>query len=190
MTQHSQPERLPHVPGSTAADGQQQGIRCRFCGFDNPVGGDACENCGAELNEGIPQPADEYQSGLLGTPLSELTTTGWLRLEQEVDALDAVTRMKAEGADCILVTDRGELRGIFTDRDAMVKLAGRRPPGPTLRDAMTPDPDVLLAGDTVAMAIHRMAVGGLRHIPLVHPDGSVSVVAARDLFRQLIAIRD
>lgn len=187
--QQPQPDQAPTVPGSATPDGQQDGIRCRFCGFDNPVGGDNCENCGAELNEGVPEPVSEFEGGFLGTRLSQLATSGWLRLEQDVPALEAVGRMKSESADCVLVTHRGELAGIFTDRDAMLKLAGRRPPGPTLREAMTPDPDVLLAGDTVAMAIHRMAVGGLRHIPLVHPDGSVTVVAARDLFRHLAANR-
>lgn len=163
----------------------QRWIICRFCGHRNPTGGDACENCGAEFSEGMPESPTAFEGRLLGTRLGDLATGKALWLDGSLNALAAVARMKAEGADCILVRERGELAGIFTDRDAMVKLAGRQAPGPQLRSVMTAHPEVLRADDTVAMAIHKMAVGQLRHVPLVSGDGSVAVIGARDIFRHL-----
>ena len=67
----------------------------------------------------------------------------------------------------MLVVDGGRLVGIFTDRDAVLKVAGR-PLGPRpIAELMTRDPVVLRHDDTIAVAINKMAVGGFRHIPIV-----------------------
>jgi CBS domain-containing protein len=56
---------------------------------------------------------------------------------------------------------------------------------------MTPDPVVLRPDDPIAVAIHKMAVGGFRHIPIVDaghlPTG---VVSARDVFRHIASQLD
>ena len=95
--------------------------------------------------------------------------------------------MHAEGLDSLLVCDGERLVGIFTDRDAVVKAAGRRLDSFDVRDFMTPDPVVLRADETLAVAINKMAVGGFRHIPIVEGDRPVGLVAARDVFRHLAA---
>jgi CBS domain-containing protein len=176
-------------PNAVQARGElpQRSIVCRFCGFENAVGGDACENCGAEFSEGMPESPAAFEGRLLGTRLGDLAMGRVLWLDATTDALVAVERMKAEGVDCVLVGTAGQLAGIFTDRDAMLKLAGRSGPAPALASVMTAKPDVLRAADTVATAIHKMAVGRLRHVPLMHDDGSITVVAARDIFRHLAA---
>lgn len=178
---------MPPNPVPVRGERPQRSIICRFCGFENPVGGDACENCGAEFSEGMPESPAAFEGRLLGTRLGDLATGRVLWLDAGTDALVAVERMKAEGADCVLVGSAGQLAGIFTDRDAMLKLAGRSGPPPALETVMTPHPDVLRAGDTVATAIHKMAVGRVRHVPLTHDDGSITAVAARDIFRHLAA---
>jgi CBS domain-containing protein len=98
--------------------------------------------------------------------------------------------MQAEAVDCLLVTDHGELVGIFTDRDAILKVAGRPSAGITVGDVMTPDPVILRSGDPVAVAIHKMAVGGFRHVPIVDRGQATGVVSARDVFRHLAARLD
>ena len=75
--------------------------------------------------------------------------------------------MQAEGIDCLLVTEGGALVGIFTDRDAILKVAGQRRKRPHVGEVMTHDPVILRSGDPVAVAIHKMAVGGFRHVPIV-----------------------
>ena len=47
---------------------------------------------------------------------------------------------------------------------------------------MTPDPVVLRHDDPIAVAIHKMAVGGFRHIPIVEDGRPTGVVTARDVF--------
>jgi CBS domain-containing protein len=87
-----------------------------------------------------------------------------------------------------LVTHDGRLVGIFTDRDAVVKAAGRRLETFQVGDFMTPDPVVLRHDDPIAVAIHKMAVGGFRHIPIVEDGRPTGVVTARDVFHHLAEI--
>ncbi len=181
------PNPVTPDPPTPGGDRPQRAILCRFCGFENPVGGDACENCAAEFSEGMPESPAAFEGRLLGTRLGDLATGPVLWLDAATDALVAVERMKAEETDCVLVGSAGQLAGIFTDRDAMLKLAGRSGPAPALEALMTAHPEVLRAGDTVATAIHKMAVGKFRHVPLTDDDGSITVVAARDVFRHLAA---
>ena len=74
--------------------------------------------------------------------------------------------MQDAESDCVLVTVDDRLVGIFTDRDAVVKAAGKHLDAFHVRDFMTADPVVLRHDDPIAIAIHKMAVGGLP----AHPD--------------------
>ena len=53
---------------------------------------------------------------------------------------------------------------------------------------MTPDPVVLRHDDPIAVAIHKMAVGGFRHIPIVEDGRPIGVVTAADVFRHLLDV--
>jgi len=45
---------------------------------------------------------------------------------------------------------------------------------------------VLRHDDTLAVAIHKMAIGEFRHIPIVEDGRPIGVVAAADIFRHLV----
>jgi CBS domain-containing protein len=160
---------------------------CPVCRHDNFEGEDNCENCGADLRTAdIPEPATDYRGRLLGESLDDLRPSPAITFDVTAAAAEAVARMHAEPADCVLVTDSGRLVGIFTDRDAVLKVAGRPATGVTLADVMTRDPVVLRHDDSIAVAIHKMAVGGFRHIPVVDGGGlPTGVVSAVDVFRHI-----
>jgi CBS domain-containing protein len=162
-------------------------LLCPICRHDNFEGEDACENCGADLRTSdIPQQALDYRGRLLGEHLDDLRPVAPAIFPADADAADAIARMHADEIDCVLVTEGDRLVGIFTDRDAVLKVAGRPPGMVPLRDVMTRDPVVLRHDDPIAVAIHKMAVGGFRHIPIV--DGGnlpTGVVSARDVFRHI-----
>jgi CBS domain-containing protein len=78
------------------------------------------------------------------------------------------------------------LVGIFTERDAVLKLAGRSMLGVDVGQVMTRDPVVLRHDEPIAVAINKMAVGGFRHIPITDEGRPIGVVAAKDLFEHIV----
>src|SRR5207253_2504036 len=89
----------------------------------------------------------------------------------------------SESLDNVLVTDAGRFVGIFTDRDAVLKVAGGRSDSRTpVGELMTADPVVLRRDDPIAVAINKMAVGGFRHVPIVDRGDPVSVVSGGAAF--------
>lgn len=163
-----------------------QTVVCPVCRFDNFPGDDTCANCGADLwNADTPQPVTTFRGRLLGLSLDALGAPAPNLIDAGASVEDAIARMQSEGIDCLLVTEGEALVGIFTDRDAILKVAGAADGARTIRDVMTSDPVILRSGDPVAVAIHKMAVGGFRHVPIVKAGVPVAVVSAKDVFRHL-----
>lgn len=166
---------------------------CPACRTDNFEGEDSCTNCGADLRtRDIPQPLAEQRDAVLGDRLGALAARALHVVPPTMPAGEAIALMHREEVDCLLVCEGPRLVGIFTDRDAVLKVAGMDGPAPAIGEVMTRDPVVLDREDTVAIAINKMAVGGFRHIPIVEGDDRdrpVGVVAAADLFHHLVTPR-
>lgn len=161
---------------------------CPVCRHDNFEGEDTCVNCGADLaRSDVPQPAVEFHDTILGSHLDALGVGEPSVVEAGITVSEALRRMHEAGTDCLLVRDDDRLVGIFTDRDAVVKTAGKGMSASAVREVMTPDPVVLRPDDSLAVAIHKMAVGGFRHIPVVDAGGRpTAVVTAADVFRHIV----
>jgi CBS domain-containing protein len=176
------------VAGQEAGTG---GIRCPSCGYDNLVGADTCDNCGADLaGHDVPQATMTFHGQLLGEHLDELGAPPPITVTPDTPLDVAIARMHEAETDCVLVMADDRLVGIFTDRDAVVKAAGKRITSFHVRDFMTPDPVVLRHDDPIAVAIHKMAVGGFRHIPILEDGRPTGVVTARDVFHHLASTMD
>jgi len=162
---------------------------CPACGFDNIAGNDDCERCGTPLTGAdVPAPQTRFEARLVDGRLSGLASHSPRTVEPGTPVADVMATMRTDGLDGVLVIDGGRLVGIFTERDALLKLAGRSLAGISVSDVMTPDPVVLREDDTVGVAIHKMALGGFRHIPLVDGGSPTGIVTARDVFHRISEI--
>ena len=162
-------------------------MRCPTCGFENLLGSDVCDNCGSDLaGHDTPQSPTTFRGQLLGEHLDERGIATPETIEATADVNDAIRRMHDKGIDCVLVTEGDRLVGIFTDRDAVLKVAGLERQARPIATLMTRDPVVLRHDETIAVAINKMAVGGFRHIPIVEDGRPTGVVTARDVFRHLV----
>ncbi len=94
----------------------------------------------------------------------------------------ALDRMRRDGVSALLVGD-AFLKGIFTGRDFVVRVAARGldPRDCFLGSVMTTHPECVAPEDPVAYVIERMAAGGYRHVPVVDGDLPVGIVSVRDL---------
>ena len=87
---------------------------------------------------------------------------------------EVVHRMRDENAGCAVITHKGQLVGIFTERDLVARVIGTagaldRP----VADWMTPDPGHVNEDDTIRKAVRLMQRGGYRNIPVVDSKGNV-----------------
>jgi CBS domain-containing protein len=163
-------------------------MQCPVCHFGNFPGDDTCANCGADLwTVDVPEPATGFHGRLLGAHLDELGAPAPQTVPSGMNVEAALEQMQAKGLDCLLVMDGSKLVGIFTDRDAVLKLAGQGRRATAIDDVMTRDPVVLRHDDPIAVAINKMAVGGFRHVPITDGGRPTGVVSARDVFRHIAA---
>ncbi|MCI0409997.1 MAG: CBS domain-containing protein [Acidobacteria bacterium] len=154
---------------------------CPDCGTDNLPGLDNCEECGQDLRSlDIPSARDGLQQVLLETPLREVGLLPPNIVSPGDSVLEAVRLMQKTRHGSVLVVENGKLVGIFTERDVLDRLAGEEVDLERLpvQVVMTPKPQYLGEEDALAFAVHRMAVGHYRHIPVLrdgHPVGFVSI---------------
>lgn len=102
---------------------------------------------------------------------------------------NAIRQMNAHNIGCLLVTNEaGQLAGIFTERDVLMRVAGLVDDltQAVIADYMTPDPLALKANMPLKHALHLMSLHGFRHVPLVNdsfqPEG---IISFRDVVRYL-----
>lgn len=103
----------------------------------------------------------------------------------------AVETMVQQAVGCLLVTDQTQLVGLFTERDVLCKVvAANVDPAKTLvSELMTHSPDTLNIDSPLVFALHRMAVGGYRHVPLLNQEGRpVAVVSMRDIVKHIVSL--
>lgn len=100
------------------------------------------------------------------------------------DTVRTACRLMAdEKVGAMLVMDGDKLAGIFTERDALVKvLVGNLDPDKTkLADVMVRNPQTVRAVQPIAFALLVMVEGGFRHVPVVNDDGKVvGMISSRD----------
>jgi CBS domain-containing protein len=101
---------------------------------------------------------------------------------------EAVALLRQEQVGCLLVCDRGQLVGIFTERDLMQRiLAQGKPLTIRLAECMTPNPTVVSPKESIAAAIGRMEAGGYRHLPVVDASGRpVGVLSVKQIVHYIV----
>jgi CBS domain-containing protein len=95
----------------------------------------------------------------------------------------AAEEMAEHGCNSILVCDGNKLRGIFTERDLLVRVvaAGRDAAGTKLAEVMTPEPDTIGGSEPVVEAVRRMDECGYHHLPVLEDNHLLGVIALRDV---------
>ena len=123
-------------------------------------------------------------SDIFKLPLSELLMPPAAVMDISATIAEAVGLMQKKKIGSVLITRKGKLAGIITERDILNKVVGKMADFKTrpVTDAMTPDPLRLMPGDMIAYAMNNMHVGGYRHIPIVNEkDEPISIISIKDV---------
>ena len=94
----------------------------------------------------------------------------------------ALAIMQENAVGCILIVEGDDLRGIFTERDALNRvLAEARDPDSTpLSDVMTVNLVTLGPRAAAIDALRLMSDVGIRHLPVVEEDDVHGIISLRD----------
>ncbi len=139
------------------------------------------------LIEENPGPS-ELEAAMGHDTLSNVLSHPPLILDTKTSLSEALSQMRENRRGCALLVTDGKLKGIFTERDVLMKVVGKpidleHTPASAY---MTPDPVALHADDVVAFALNKMVIEGFRHIPLVDEEKRpVGVVSMREIIEYL-----
>jgi CBS domain-containing protein len=162
---------------------------CPNCGHDNLPGSEACSSCGQDLSQlDLPVARDRVERSLMEDTVGRLCAVKPICVKPDATLHDALQTMIGGGVGALLiVSDANLVVGILTERDLLTKVAGFHSDLDHLRvqQFMKPDPEVLAASDTLAFALHKMDIGGYRHLPVVRDGQPVGVISVRDMLRHI-----
>jgi CBS domain-containing protein len=146
----------------------------------------------AELID-LPTHDDPLRSSLERDLISSLRLGPAITVPESATLQEAVENLQRHHIGCVLVSGAdGTLQGIFTERDLLNRVAGRKLDWAQCRvsDFMTRNPETLRPDDRIVWALNLMHMGGYRHVPLVdqanHPVGVISVKDIVEFIVELI----
>jgi CBS domain-containing protein len=161
---------------------------CTYCGHLNTDGVDECVECQAPLSDLHLADPGPVEQGLLSDRIAALVTRPPRVVPPGTPVGDVLALLTAESVGCVLVMDGGRIVGIFSERDALLRLNARAEElaGHPVAEFMTPNPECLDGSAKIAFALQRMDLGGYRHVPVVDADGrATGVISIRDVLRYL-----
>jgi CBS domain-containing protein len=129
------------------------------------------------------------RGAILTEPIRGLEPREPVCVRPKTSIRDAIEAMNDAGVGCVLVTQADRLVGILTERDILKKVVGRFELDNLVERFMTKNPERVGMDDGIAYALHKMHVGGYRHIPVVDKDGRpAGVVSIRDIVKFIVSL--
>lgn len=163
-------------------------MKCPYCSFENIIGADTCESCSQDLTslENL-GPKSEMEQSILKTSVANLGPKIPVIVSPEISVEHVITILKENHIGCVLVGSSDRIKGIFSERDALNKVASRfedvaQQP---ISRFMTPDPETLDATTPIAFAINEMSVGHFRHLPVTYQGKLEGIISIRDMLQFL-----
>lgn len=139
----------------------------------------------------IAHAADELRtddvSEILRTPVKQVVSgRPPISAEQTATIRQAAELMSEEDISSLLITDRGRLSGIITDKDLRGRVVARNHGVDAAVSAiMTPEPVTAGPEQFVFEAMLAMSERGIHHLPVVGDDGIHGVITSGDVSRLL-----
>jgi CBS domain-containing protein len=113
-------------------------------------------------------------------------------VNSEETVLAAARFMVERNIGAVPVLARGELAGIFSERDIMKRVlaAGRDPKTTKVSEVMTRDPKVVAPDESLENCMRLMREHGFRHLPVCEGKRLVGLVSLRDLMLRDLSEKD
>jgi CBS domain-containing protein len=132
--------------------------------------------------------AKVLDSSTFKKPLRHIPVKKPITLSPDQTVGEAIQEMQKKRIGCVLITDKGKIAGIFTERDVLMKVAGKKGiEEKKLSEVMTPKVSGFQPDDSIAFVLNAMHVGGYRHVPVVDEKGKpLAVISVKDIISFLL----
>ncbi|MGD0693761.1 MAG: CBS domain-containing protein [Terriglobia bacterium] len=110
-------------------------------------------------------------------------------VEPSASALEAVQVMAEEGVGAVAVVENGSVKGIFTERDVMLRvvLRDRNPRSTKMTEVMTAPVETIHEDTAADEALKHMVERHLRHLPIVNKNGQLlGMLSIRNLLEHMV----
>ena len=118
---------------------------------------------------------------IASTPAAIVTT--------QSSVIDAVKRMSEKRVGAVAVLDKGDLAGIFTERDVMMRvvLEGRDPKTTKMAEVMTKQVETVHEDMSYVEALRLMVERHFRHLPVIGGNGQVlGILSVRNVLQHTV----
>ena len=125
---------------------------------------------------------DKITSALKDSTLARLKLKAPVVVETGTEVSAAIAKMNQTDFGYVLIMDNGNLVGIFTERDILMKMASiAETGGKTIDEFMTREPVTLRINNSIAEAVYEMSAHGYRHLPVMdeNSDKCVGLLTAK-----------
>ena len=163
-------------------------LLCPFCGQENIDGADVCDECQQPLAFlSKPRPSSAMERSLIKDRVAMLSPRPAVVVEDDAPVGQVLQMMVSQSIGCVVVLKEHKAVDIFSERDALVRLNARAAElaGRPVREFMTPSPETVESDARIALAVHKMDVGGYRHLPVTTGDRITGVISVRDILRYI-----
>ena len=109
-------------------------------------------------------------------------------VSQDASVLEALKIMMEKNISALLVTEGGQLKGIFTERDYARKiiLQGKSSKDTAISEVMTQDPHTITPDEAIDQCMQLMTNKHFRHLPVLDGSTVVGIISIGDLVKSII----
>ena len=124
--------------------------------------------------------------------VKEVMSKPAISIEQDDTVFDASMIYKQKHVGCLIVTDKGDVVGVLTERDIIERsiCLDRNPRETNVREIMTPDVITIQELDTLQKAADVMMKNRIKKLPVIKDDTVVGIITASDIVRVLPKLSD
>jgi CBS domain-containing protein len=165
-------------------------VTCPFCGQENIDGEDSCRQCQQSLEFlSRPQVNSGLERSLLKDRVYSLAPRQPIVVAPDTPVGEVLDMLVAHSIGCVVIVAGNDPVGIFSERDALnrINVEAAAMADRPIREFMTPAPETIDADARIAFALHKMDIGGYRHMPVTSDGRIIGMISIRDILDYITA---
>jgi len=135
--------------------------------------------------------SDPVERALAEEPVTAIHHTPFTAVPPDTPVEEAIELMAQKGISCLLVEEDEKLIGVFSERDALMKVALdlEELADSPISEFMTRNPIYVNETSASASALCVMAVSGYRHVPIIDLDEKIKGIVSPQRVTEFLTLQ-